>query len=248
MFATKNIPSTSDFSIDTKRNRLVWFFLSFQAGWINAGGFLACHRFVSHVTGFATQFGIDVAEVRWADAFGMLTVPLFFLAGTMISAYYVDRRLNHGEQGQFHILFFLMSFFLLLVTVFGTLGFFGHFGAALDIMSDYVLIALLCLSSGIQNAGITTASNSFVRTTHLTGMTTDLGIGIVRVMTQDQKQIKSIERHKNEVRTLLIVSFIIGSVMASFLFLKIAYLGFAIPTMISFGLYVLAKKGIHTNA
>ena len=81
MFATRNTSTLSDFSIDTRRNRVIWFTLAFQAGWINAGGFLACHRFVSHVTGFATQFGVDIAEFRWTDATGMLTVPLFFFNG-----------------------------------------------------------------------------------------------------------------------------------------------------------------------
>ncbi len=39
-----------------------WFLLSFNAGCINAGGFLATGRFVSHVTGFATFFGVDLAN------------------------------------------------------------------------------------------------------------------------------------------------------------------------------------------
>ena len=37
---------------------LDWFLLAFLGGHVNAGGYLACHRFVSHVTGFATLAGV----------------------------------------------------------------------------------------------------------------------------------------------------------------------------------------------
>lgn len=248
MFATRNSSSLSDFSIDTRRNRVIWFSLAFQAGWINAGGFLACHRFVSHVTGFATQFGVDIAEFRWTDATGMLTVPLFFLMGSMISAFFVDRKISHGQKGQFHILFFLMSLFLFLVTIFGSLGYFGRFGAPHDILTDYLLIALLCLSSGIQNAAVSTSSNNFVRTTHLTGITTDLGVGVVRVFSQSNPATQKIETHKNQIRMLLVAAFTIGSAFSAITFLKISYIGFAIPTAISFSLFIFALKGAQTHA
>jgi len=41
-----------------RQNLYLWFLLAFQGGALNAGGYLAVHRFVSHVTGFATLAGI----------------------------------------------------------------------------------------------------------------------------------------------------------------------------------------------
>lgn len=74
-----------------------WFLLAFLAGNVNAGGYLACHRFVSHVTGFATLAGVDAATGSWGDAFGILSVPLFFLLGVVVSAYHVERRISEGK-------------------------------------------------------------------------------------------------------------------------------------------------------
>jgi len=78
-----------------------WFLLSFLAGNINTGGYLACQRFVSHVTGFATLAGIDAALDLWWEGLGILTVPAFFLLGVLISAYYVDRRVHEGKKPRY---------------------------------------------------------------------------------------------------------------------------------------------------
>lgn len=226
----------------------MWSVLAFQAGWINAGGFLASHRFVSHVTGFATQFGYDVALSKWKDAFGMLTVPLFFLGGAMMAAYYVDRPLNQNKKGQFHILLLLIGIFLAAVTVLGVSGVFGAFGQELDIYRSYLMIALLCLSSGMQNAGTTTASNGFVRTTHLTGITTDLGIGLVRNMQSHDEQKRSRESSRNQVRMLVVLFFAAGSVISSVIFIEHGFIGFIVPSCISFVLYMVAKKEYEKRA
>ena len=237
-----------DFLKDNVKNRVVWTLLAFQAGWINSGGFLATHRFVTHITGFATQFGYDLSQLKFVDAISMLSVPMFFLAGTMISAYYVDRPIHLGKKPQFHILFFLISSFLIIVTGLGSFGGLGNFGQPMDIASSYVLIALLCLSSGIQNAGTTTASNSFVRTTHLTGITTDLGIGLVRRLTQKKSEKRDHEARRNHVRLWLIAGFVLGSLLGSVLFMNFGFIGFIIPTFISIILFCIAKKEHRRNA
>jgi uncharacterized membrane protein YoaK (UPF0700 family) len=45
--------------------------MAFQAGVLNIGGFMACHRFVSHVTGFATFFGYELNTNDSYHAIGM---------------------------------------------------------------------------------------------------------------------------------------------------------------------------------
>lgn len=236
MFASSNISEA------TIKYKYLWLILSLQAGWINAGGFLACHRFVSHITGFATQFGSDVAQFKLQEAWGMLTVPLFFILGSAISGFYVDRKFKQNKPAEFDALLLMMSSFLAIVTVMGAFGVFGVFGAQLDILSHYVLIALLCLTSGIQNAGTSTATKRMIRTTHLTGVSTDLGVGLVRILSEDNIELKKEEKDKNVIRMMLIVSFILGSTLASFAFLKWAYLGFIFPCIIYFLLFILVKK------
>lgn len=240
------------FSLDNTRNRIIWGVLAFQGGWLNAGGFLATHRFVSHVTGFATQFGYDMAKSNWIEASGMLMVPIFFLIGSMISGFYVDREITAGKKPKYHILFFLIFFFLLIVLILGSLNLFGEFGTNAttdqDVKTNVILLSLLCLSCGLQNAGITTASNNFVRTTHLTGMTTDLGIGLVRMTSEISTARKKMELNKSQIRVILILCFVFGSMVASFFFIQWRFLGFIIPCLISLGLYKIAFNLWKKNA
>ncbi|MGZ3699214.1 MAG: YoaK family protein [Bdellovibrionota bacterium] len=219
-----------------------WFLLSFLAGNVNAGGYLACGRFVSHVTGFATLFGIDAAHGSWDMAAGILSVPLYFLLGVMISAYLIDRPYHRGRTPHYALVMALVCGCLTLAALGGHYHLFGAFGDV-RLSQDYFLLSLLCMASGLQNAAITTSSGHTVRTTHLTGVTTDLGIGLVRAFTgmHDRKFFLR-EIKANELRIGTIVSFAIGSATGAILFLKVKYLGFLLPAGIAFYAMLVALR------
>lgn len=201
---------------------------------------MACHRFVSHVTGFATFFGYELSQVNYREAFGMLAVPLFFLIGAMISGHLVDVRLKQKKRPQYYTVFGVMTALILVVLVGGIFGQFGQFGEPVEITSDYVLLALLCLTCGIQNGTITSVSRSVVRTTHLTGIVTDLGIGMMRVFDKNQNgEERERESRANYMRMGLIGSFILGSGVAGFVFNHFQYYGFLLPLVTSGSLFLV---------
>jgi len=223
------------------RNASIWLALAFQAGVVNAGGVLACHRFVTHTTGFGTTFGTEVAHGRLWTGLGMLSVPLFFICGAMASAFLVDRRLIQNKAPHYATVLFLMMLLMGTTLSAGVAGEFGSFGEPLTLTRDYILLALLALTSGLQNAMVTTAFGAIVRTTHLTGISTDLGIGIVRLISNAQKA----EQRHNEVRATwmrigIISSFIFGSTLSSFIYLSVQYWGFVIPFLISLTLWMIS--------
>lgn len=225
----------SDYSA---QNLTVWLSLAFQAGCINAGGLLACHRFVTHTTGFATFFGAELAKKEYSTALGLLTVPAFFLIGSMISAYLVDRRLQRNLKPKYSQVLFLMWLSLVLILIAGLQNRFGTFGEP-DMQKDFVLLSLLCLASGLQNATVTSAFGAIVRTTHLTGLTTDLGIGLVRVLTHSHE----INSRKNEIkanfmRIGIILAFGFGSFVAAKIFYQYQFWGFIIPSSIASFLFI----------
>lgn len=225
----------------------LWNTLAFQAGFVNVGGLLACHRFVTHTTGFATHFGAEMASGKFNMAIGMISVPLFFLAGTCISAFFTDHRSLHQKKPNYSILFFLMFVCYTLVTILGVTHRFGEFGTPLSIVDDYFLLGILSLSSGIQNAIGTSISRSVVRTTHLTGLTTDLGIGLVRIFShKSSPQLRDEEFKATGMRVGIIVSFTFGSWMGASLFYKYQYYGFLIPLLISSTyLFISLRKKQH---
>lgn len=190
-----------------RSNIAIWMSMAFQAGIINMGGFMACHRFVSHVTGFATFFGYEVNQPNSDHAIGMLAVPLFFLFGAMLSGFLVDLRLKLHKKPKYYITFGLIFLLTLIVFSGGITGYFGNFGEPLASSHDYTLLALLCLICGIQNGTITTVSKSVVRTTHLTGITTDLGIGIVRYLNKEKFDYNEDDSKANLMRLGIIIFF-----------------------------------------
>ncbi len=210
-----------------------WFMLSFNGGCINAGGFLATGKFVSHVTGFATLFGVDITTNHVPAAISMLTVPLFFLLGCFIAGLLIDRPIVEGRQPHFDWVMGL-SAVCLLAAASGEVFRYGGFGGFLGLKHAFFLLAMLCLASGLQNGAITASSLRSVRTTHLTGITTDLGLGLARLFTFNlnkekyQKEIRS-----NQLRIGSIVFFVLGSAVGAFIFLKLGYAGFLLPFCIT---------------
>lgn len=221
-----------------------WFLLSFLGGNINCGGFLACHRFVSHITGFATLSGISFQEGNWLDFIGTLSIPVFFLLGVVVSGLLTEQKYSAEFQGQKYApVMGLVALLLSFVAIGGSLNFFGAFGDVASIKNDFFLLAALCGACGLQNAAVTSATGATLRTTHLTGLTTDLGLGLVRAEIHppsDKEQ--SQERRANWLRLATIISFTLGSVVAAFIYVRFQYLGFYFPMAIAIYAAWTAKR------
>ncbi len=221
-----------------------WFLLSFLAGNINAGGWLACQRFVSHVTGFATLSGIFFEEGKWLEFLGTLSIPFFFLLGVMVSGFFSEKQMAekvHGER--FAPVMSLVALLLFFVAMGGIYNFFGVFGHEAKIQSDFILMACLCGACGLQNGAITSASGATIRTTHLTGLTTDLGLGLIRAEVHHlSPEKRAQERKGNLLRLGTILSFTLGSVVAAFIYVRYKYYGFFFPMVIALYSAWVARK------
>lgn len=230
MFVNTAIPHASIKPL----NFVLWFLLAFEAGAINVGGFLTCKRFVTHVTGFATHIGVDIASGSLLSALSMAMVPVFFLLGCMASALLIDRRKYLGKNPYYTGTFLCSGMIFFSITGAGQMGWLGRFSETMDAQLLFVLLTLLSFLSGVQNSMIGFASGLLVRTTHLTGITTDLGVGLMRVLYPNlPSDQKSYELKMNVLRVGTIVSYIFGSIAGGFAFIHFHYIGFLIPTMIS---------------
>ena len=151
-------------------NRHLGVLLCFVAGAINAGGFLAVRQYTSHMTGIVSDMADNLALGVYRLVLPGLGALLSFLAGAACSAImvnYARRRRMHGE----YALPLLLEALLLLG--------FGVLGTRLaDIDGLFVpfTVMTLCFIMGLQNALITKVSKADIRTTHITGIVTDIGI------------------------------------------------------------------------
>lgn len=214
------------------QNLFLWFLLAFQGGVLNIAGLLGVGRFVSHLTGFATLIGDQLSKENWMVALGMFATPGFFIAGAMVSAYFIDRRRILHKSPQYSFIFVQMIICLIMTGVLGHFGFFGEFGNHLDSLQNFYYLFILAYTCGMQNAVITSASGAVIRTTHLTGPTTDMAIGIVHYWTKYPNPNRR-ETFATWCRFGIIVSFIFGSLIGAIFFNKFQFKAFLLPVIIS---------------
>jgi uncharacterized membrane protein YoaK (UPF0700 family) len=232
---------------------LKWLLLAFVAGSVNAGGFMACGRFVSHVTGFGTLFGMEASAAQWGAAAEMLGVPLFFLLGVAVGAFFTDVAIVKGAQPRFGLVLSLAAMLLVVAAAGGRFGWFGIFGDAFMLDRSYPLLMLLCASSGLVNAAVTTSSGHVMRATHLTGTTTDLGIGLVRVLfAKAHPGLMSRERYRSWLRLGQIAAFCAGGLTGAVMFGMFQYLAFLLPAVIALyagnlGMRLVAPRAVATQ-
>ncbi len=157
-------------------NRRLGGVLAAIAGAINAGGFLAVQRYTSHVTGVVSSVAEDLAIGSAALALGGFVSVATFMSGAACTALLI----NWGRRRKLH-----SKYALALMVEAALLLLFGLAGANLKSFA-YLLVPstvlLLCFIMGLQNAIITKISDAEIRTTHMTGIVTDIGIELGRLI------------------------------------------------------------------
>jgi len=175
--------------------------LAFVAGAINAGGFLAVGAYTSHMSGMISSVADFAATHQFMTAALVLLHVCAFFAGSMLSALLVNWARLNRLSSEFALPLMLEAVLLL---GFGLL-------AVISAGSLHLLISLLCLIMGLQNGLITKVSHAEIRTTHMTGVVTDLGIQAGRWLFGKAAHADTrFDARKTRRLALLLVAFIGG--------------------------------------
>ena len=152
--------------------------LSWIAGYTNALTLLTCGQVTSHLSGTVSQIGVEVAELRWTSTSYLLGLLGMFLLGAFAS----------GAMTEFGRMRRMQSIYVLPMVVEAVL--LGGFALLIDwqatanLQTENARVWLTFLPSfamGLQNATITRISGGVVRTTHVTGVVTDLGLELSKM-------------------------------------------------------------------
>jgi uncharacterized membrane protein YoaK (UPF0700 family)/anti-anti-sigma regulatory factor len=153
--------------------------LAWVAGFTNILTILTCGTVTSHVSGTVSQWGLDLVEGRWSLIVFTSYLLLTFISGAMLSAFCTETGRRRGWE----------SIYVLPMTVQAMLlAMFAATVAAHDTRSVekgvmlYAMTGLASMAMGLQNATITRISGGVVRTTHMTGVFTDLGLETVQFL------------------------------------------------------------------
>jgi len=197
-----------------KHNFRLATFLSFTAGLVNICGVLALGVLTTNVTGHFAYFAATLLKDYDLSAFYYLLYILAFLFGSFVSSFITEYFVSKGKDSP-HAAAMLLEITLLL--------FMGTFGKSLINVgcSIPLLACILLFAMGLQNSLVSKISNSVVRTTHLTGLFTDMGIELSQLFFYKQEEQRKKLLDSIGLRTAIIVSFFLGCITGGCMYLYI---------------------------
>ncbi len=188
--------------------------LAFNAGCINAIGLLGFeHQAVSHVSGTVTLLGASMLEDTFTSSMHLAGVLLSFFLGAAMSGFILHgSTLKLGRNYEAALV--LEAALIFSALYFLSQGsYYGHYTAS--------------AACGLQNALATTYSGAVVRTTHLTGIFTDLGIMLGAVL-----RGKTFIKRKATLFLIIATGFIVGGTVGAVIFKRFQFEALWLPACV----------------
>jgi uncharacterized membrane protein YoaK (UPF0700 family) len=205
--------------------------LAFIAGMINAIGFLGFrHQGVTHLTGTTTLLGIAIGKTDARMSLELLGLALAFLVGATLSGFIIQE--STLRLGRRYGVALLIESILLFCAV--------PLLLEKNVAGDY----LASTACGLQNAMMSAYSGAVLRTTHVSGIFTDIGIFFghcLRGLPVDWRRLK--------LWSSILLSFMLGGSMGAILFRWFNYRTLYFPATltglvgISYGIYRQRQMG-----
>lgn len=190
------------------------FVLAFVAGIVNAVGLLGLkHQAISHLSGTSTLVGTGLIAPSGNDVIHLVGILLSFLAGASLSGFLLPG--TSLKLGRHYDSLLAIEGVMLLLSIYLLKNewLLGHYTAS--------------AACGMQNALATSYSGAIVRTTHMTGIFTDLGLMIGAKIRGD-----CFDQRKAILLVLIIIGFISGGSLGAYLFAWVGFYALAVPAAI----------------
>ncbi|TXI70662.1 MAG: DUF1275 domain-containing protein [Limnohabitans sp.] len=210
----------------TAANRQLGLVLAFVAGAINAGGFLAVQQYTSHVTGMVSNVADQLVLGQLDLVVDGVVAVLAFVCGAMTCALLINFARRKDLSSEYALPLLLEA---ALILCFGLLG--AQLARFETLLVPFTVV-LLCFIMGLQNAIVTKLSNAVIRTTHMTGIVTDLGIELGKLLywNRDPHIPLKVRADRERLKVLggLLSCFLVGGITGALGF-KFAGYAFTLP-------------------
>lgn len=211
------------------------------AGALNAAAFYAVGFFSANMTGNVSVLSDHIATSQWLPAIFYMAIVVIFILGAALSSIMINAGRRRGIQGIYA--YSILTEALLLLPL-----------AATDLWMQEtiwrvpILVLGLAFLMGLQNATVTRISDARVRTTHVSGMATDvgieLGIAFDILRGKDDEASATDNRSKLRLHLFTIAAFLIGGIIGVLLYQAIAGYLLVIASAL---LMVIALNGLHRS-
>lgn len=182
--------------------------LSFVAGMVNISGVLSIGTLTTNVTGHFAFFAEKFVESRYEQALTFVVFIFFFLLGAFVCSVLVEFVMRARPDMSHTLPMFLEMTILIMVAV----------SPEVLSLSPVAIACALLFAMGLQNALVTRISKSTVRTTHLTGLFTDLGIELSQLFFYRGPAEKRKLSRSIYLRVTIIAFFFFGGVVGGYLY------------------------------
>jgi uncharacterized membrane protein YoaK (UPF0700 family) len=213
LFAARHVPS--------------WLLLAAASGVVDGFAFLYFQQAVTYVTGIATRVGLEYRDVGIAAEYGAVFGS--FLAGAAAAFVVIQWRADAGGRDRWAVPLFTVAAIMAGV---GLVGHANGFGPLTMLVATdpppVTMLSLLAFAAGMQNAAVAATTGMAVRTTHLTGPTTDLGLLLGAATMTDGANRRAALRGAG-LRAGMVLAFVTGAGLAVPLGAALGYLCLLVP-------------------
>ncbi|MDB5664227.1 YoaK family protein [Cypionkella sp.] len=203
-------------------DRALAFILAGIAGAANAGGFILLGSYTSHMTGYLSALADNLVLHNLALVGQSLFAITLFVLGAATSAVVINWGRAHARASQYSLPIGLQGGLLIALAAISATP-------LPQAIAHPLGLGLLCFIMGLQNATITKISYARIRTTHATGMITDIGIELGRaVYGRAFHSPITADRAKLTLLLQLLTSFLLGGLVGAFGYSLIGF-AFSLP-------------------
>lgn len=210
-----------------KHNLQIAIVLSFVAGIVNVTGFLALKQLTTNVTGHFALFINDVANFEFWKGTIYLMYIFSFLFGSFSSSFLIEKFRENKKLNVYVLPTIIESLVLISIALFTDV---------VETKHPNLIACALLFSMGLQNSYVTKISKAVVRTTHLTGLFTDLGIEISQLFFPKLHPNREKLLATIRLRIYIISFFFAGGLIGGFFYSKV---GLKLNTLILAALILL---------
>lgn len=210
-------------------------FLSFVAGLVNVCSFLSLQRFTTNVTGHFALFVEEILKNNFKMAVMFFCFVISFFLGSFVSNMLVEIINRINDTFKYTIPVALESILIFIA---------GSAYLLYDPTNTDYIAMLLLFCMGLQNSLVTKVSNSVVRTSHLTGLFTDLGIEVSQLFFLKNQFKRTKIKLSIQLRLTIITFFFFGGLLggAAYSYIGLRTFWIASVILIITLLYDIIKK------
>lgn len=229
-------------------NLRLGIFTALIAGMVNVASLVLFYSFTSNLTGHFAILAQEIADGKWFQMLVVFFWILLFFSGSFLSNNLI---INSSRKNAFisHSIPMILE-----IVCFVFVGIYGQFFYTETLTQTEILVSVLLFSMGLQNGLTASISNFQVKTTHLTGLTTDLAIH-VSMLTKKKYRMNKQVVEKTKLMAAIMGSYLLGGIVSGliiyyvefqvFYFISVAMLGVLTYDFIKTYVPFFKNKRIH---